>query len=204
MKRTLLAAAVAVLSCTAAQAAVEIDAIQSGGNVVFSASGSIDLAGATEVANAYTSYNVGVIPGGNNWYFAEGDGGAVNAWALTSAAGAFGTSTTFFDAPSVSTGEDFGIWGYGGGGPRILLGRDYVSGTAFTGGLEYDGTTLSAMGLTAGTYVYVLPHDTITLKVASSVPEPASGALMAMGLLAFALARRGRASSGGGSSCRVR
>ena len=70
----------------------------------------------------------------------------------------------------------------------------YTSGSALSGSATFDSTTLSAMGLTSGTYTASwgsgATADSVTLEVGSAVPEPATFALLLLPLTALGLARR--------------
>jgi hypothetical protein len=78
--------------------------------------------------------------------------------------------------PTSSTGSIFGILP-GGFGRTIIVPENYVSGTLLNGSTTYDNTTISAMGLTPGTYVWSWgtgPNaDSITMTIGGSVtPTP--------------------------------
>ena len=73
----------------------------------------------------------------------------------------------------------------------------YVSGTVITSGATWDNTTLAALGVTDGTYVWTWgagPNaDSFTLNIGQSpVPEPASLALLGAGVVGLGLIRRKR------------
>ena len=180
----LAAALVVALSPVSADASMIILVTEAGGQVVFSATGSLDLTGAE--SDGDIGYDNGFIPGGSNWYLAPGSGGTVDLYFLSSAAGAFGTSGEFFSSPSSVSGDEFFIWGYGGGAPRVGVPVGYKSGAAITSGMVYDGATIAGFTMIPGTYTYTLPSDTITLRIGgvSSVPDPgASLLLLGMGLV---------------------
>ena len=174
-----------------AHAGVIIDVTEAAGNVTFSITGSLNLTGAAS-AGGYSSYGLGFIPGGSNWYIATGGGGSVSAYALTSFAGAFGTSLTYFSTPSSTSGDNFFIWGQSGATEQVGLPVGYVSGSAINSGMIFNSATIAGFTMTPGTYLYALPNDTITLNIgaASGVPEPGTFALIGFGLAGLAALRR--------------
>ena len=182
-----------VFCCASADAGVIIDVTQVGGNVVFSTNGSLNLTGATS-AGADGSYGLGFIPGGSNWYIASGSGTAVDSYALSSFAGAFGTSTSYFSSPSSSSGDNFFIWGDSGALAQVGVPAGYVSGSSINSGMVFNGATIVGFTMIPGTYLYTLPNDAITLNIgAAAVPEPGTLSLIGLGLAGFAaIVRRKR------------
>lgn len=184
LTRVLSAGGILALAVSAApaRASVIIDVNQVGGNVVFTTTGTLDLTGASYLGGI--PYADGFIPGGSNWYIASGAGGTVDNYALTSFAGPFGTSLTFFSPPSSVSGDDFFIWGNNGVTEQVGVPVGYVSGSAISSGMVFSGATLAGFTLIPGTYSYNLPNDTITLNIRSgAIPEPSSVALVGLGLV---------------------
>lgn len=190
LRFAVLATGLALGASAPTNAAVIINVTEVGGDVVFLATGTLDLTGAV-VEGAYGGYDNGVISGGANWWVAPGPGGATTTYVLTSFDNSFGSSGTFFDSPTSFSGDSFFIWGQSGGTENVGVASGYVSGGAISSGMVFGGTTIAALDLIPGTYLFTLPNDTITLNIAA-VPEPATLLLLVGGLAAAGVRRRRR------------
>ena len=185
----LLACAFASLALPAsAKASLTIDFIQSGGNVVATASGEINLAALTFVnTEQSTSF---VDPTDTIITLVATSGGDVysNGAAGFSGPASWGPGGPSF-APS-SSGDPIGL--IAGSFGEILVPQGYTSGESISGTATWKGETYSSLGLDAGTYTYTWgtgpTADSFTLQVGGSatVPEPATIWLAAIGATGFA------------------
>ncbi|MCP5156689.1 MAG: hypothetical protein H6983_21105 [Ectothiorhodospiraceae bacterium] len=171
-------------------AAVIFNASQSGPDVVFSFSGSLDLTGLSGPTFSCCSVSQ-INPQFGNFGTFFGD---YDRYTGLLTAPAFGTGG--LTATGLRTGD---ILNVNGPGLAFNVQQGYVSGDALAGSFTFANATMASLGLTTGNYVYTLPNDTITLSIpsfpSSEVPLPASLALMLTGLLALggtAARRRGR------------
>jgi hypothetical protein len=194
MKKLTLALVALLGLVVRSQATVTIDVSEVAGNVVFTASGSLDLSGAIVARDHYSSYGLGFISGGDNWYVGMGAGTDYTSYALTSFDGAFGTSLTYYSSPSSTSGDNFFIWGQGGIDPRqVAIYSDYISGSAISSVMTFNGTTIADLFMTAGVYNYTIPNDNIVLRINDAAGVPDSGstvALLGLALLGVAGIRR--------------
>lgn len=194
MKRTMLvtlltAAALFAVSATA-RAAVIITAMEVGGNVVFTGSGELNLAGVSS-NGGYTT------PGGINPRTPFLGLGA-NPSDVNTEVDLYG----LLEIPSVpfgsyvptiadsGTGDHFGVDDVVGAGPAFFVPNNYVSGAPLSGSLTFNGTDFATLGIVPGAYVWNwgagANADSITLNI---VPEPATITLL--GLLILSLPKRG-------------
>jgi len=149
--------------------AVNITIQEVGGNVVWTATGTLNLSGLT----FFTTQSGGGI-GFDASTRAFGSGLAApnvdvynGSITLPSAFGAGGGAGTS------ATGSYIGIFGT----PSLYVPAGYVSGAALSGVTTYNSTTLATLGLTVGTYVYSWGSggnaDTLTLSIgAVATPTP--------------------------------
>jgi PEP-CTERM motif len=163
-----------------AEASVVIDIYQSGGDVITTESGSVDL---TDLTYNYSS------PGQGGMTPSAGDiviGGPANGDVYFSVSGPASFGTGGFASASSNSGDVFAI-GLG----QLAVPSGYVSGTALSGSSTYDGQTLVSLGLTPGKYVYTWGSrpdaDSLTVDI-TSVPEPSTWAMMILGFAGLGLA----------------
>jgi hypothetical protein len=173
-----------VLTASLANASVVVNIAQSGANVDVTATGSLDLTGAT--FNHVQPYSTGIIPGGSNWYVALGTTAGMDWYDLSGVSLPYGTSGFYFTS-SITSGDAFSIWGFNGGQPQVGLTTGYTSGTPISADMTLPGETISAMTLIPGTYTFTVPNDTIILNIAGTtgVPEPSTLAMMLNGVAAL-------------------
>lgn len=172
---------------TPARAALTIDIQQFGGDVVASASGSLDLSGLSLVTSSGSTSIALVYPSAGT--IAVGTPGSSTVYTGFSTIGSLGSGG--FTAANSYTGtltEADKADGY------IFLPHNYSSGTQLNGTATWTSTTLSTLGLTAGSsLVYSWSGDSITVNVLTPVPEPAMAMLPAFGtLLLLAIWQRRR------------
>ena len=171
MKRIFAALAVALLAAPASAATVSITAAESGGNVVLTGSGSIDLSGGSHsfTFNA-ASFNT------NNHQFFLGANGFTDVYTWGSSSG--GTlSNSRFDF--TVAGDTFGFDRMG----ALGLNQGYSSGQAINFVWTVANRTLADLGLNFGT-VATIGNNSISLSRApiSDVPLPASAFLLLAGM----------------------
>jgi hypothetical protein len=153
-----------------------------GGNVVGTLSGSLDITDA-DLLGQPTSGGSLIYPlvGG---IFAANLSSPLDQYSIAGPSGFGGGLTTY---PDSITGSAFGL---DGALVSVYVPRDYSSGTALSGTMIFESKTLADLGVVPvpGTYVWTLPHDTITVKFGvAATPLPATLPLFASGLGAMGL-----------------
>ena len=200
MRSTCYALAVAAFSfAPSAQAGVIININQVGSDVVATGSGTLNVTGLTVVGGAsgadssqidgpISGVLLGPTAGGSDW-----------AWNGAVGPAAFASGSVFF--ANSGSGPVLGIQGLGG---DLYTPPGYISGTFLSSTDTWSNTTLAALGLIPGTYVYTWNSGVTTAGVSTSslddsvtvnigTPEPASICLLGAGLLALGLRRLRRA-----------
>jgi len=144
--------------------AVNIAIQEIGGNVVWTATGTLNLGGLTY---ASTQSGGGIGFDANARIFGSGLAAPnvdVYNGSITLPS-AFGAGT---GGGASATGSYIGIFGV----PSLYVPAGYVSGAALSGVTTYNSTSLSGLGLTIGTYVYSWGSggnaDTLTLSIGAS------------------------------------
>jgi len=77
----------------------------------------------------------------------------------------------------------------------VWLPSGYVSGNPISGTATWLNQSIASLGLTPGTYSFAAPEDEVLVNIEGPVPEPASWALLLLGLGAIGIAMRRRAIS---------
>ena len=190
--------AISLWSITPSRAALIINAVESGSDVVSTLLGSINsLAGATLFQSGASTFN---------YNFARADDSSL---AITDQSTGSISLYNNYDIPTHPTN-----FGSGGGAlaasstantsmffrrdaPEIWLAQDYVLGTPVTGALTWTGKTFATLGWTEGTYVWRWAGDSVTLNIGGSgpaaVPEPgqvAASLLLLAGIGGYVFLKR--------------
>lgn len=126
--------------------------VESGGNVVMSASGSLNINDLTLVNPSVTAGGTGL--GVSNATFIIGTTPANYAQysGFTSTPSNFGTGGGF--APTSASGDIFGCFYPGGPPHQLAVPVGYTSGNNISSTMTFTGRTFSSMGLVPGTYTY--------------------------------------------------
>jgi PEP-CTERM motif len=172
-----------------ADAGVVIDVFQSRGDVVATASGSLDLAGLTYVGSG--GLGIVVNPLLAEIIIGPPGGGPIDSYTGISGPTSFGSHA--FVHSSSATGDIFGVEG---GVGEIVVPAGYISGSSLAGSMTLDNRTIAGLGMIPGTYTWTWGSgavaDSLTVNIAS-VPEPSTLVLAGAALLAgFGMWVRGR------------
>ena len=177
LKFLVASAAVVVTAVTIApraEASLIMTLEQVGSNVVATGSGSIDTTALSLLAsNAGSSW--GIAP--YRSYLIVGAPATVNEYGYISGPTSFGSGTGA--NPDTESGDIFGLFAYNGQ-IYIEAPNAYLSGAALKGSSTWNATTLSALGVTTGTYTWnwgTGTHaDSLTLYAGVAAPAPAGAA----------------------------
>lgn len=185
-----LALLLGIFSAGTLHASVLFTVIESGGNVVVSGSGSVNLSalslGSSGSTQSLIRPEVGLLRVGASGLFALYSG----------VTGPADIGTGGIHVADSGTGDLIGITN----GAFILLPAGYVSGTPLSGTSTFNGATFASLGLATGTYFGSWGSgptaDSFTVQIVptSAVPEPTAFAMLAAaGLALLPLRRRLRA-----------
>jgi hypothetical protein len=182
MKTVVAALSAVVFGASAAPAAVLFAFEEVGGNVVGTLSGSLDLTGLFFTNTQFLGSGITPI---SAVAAIDGGGAQVSAFSGISGPSSFGSGGLALG--DSSSGSAFRIDGSLG---EVSVATTYASLTPLSGTLTFLGKSFASLGITAGTYVYTAPSDTITLRFVAAVPLPASVLLLAGALSGLGLMRR--------------
>ncbi len=161
-KLSLLAVLLLVLTCTAASAAVIVEIRQDGANVTATATGSLN------VSSPISSGTATVLPiifynNANDFSYVVGIGGGSSATAFTFP---FATTTPLNTVAidQLSDSNTGGPVGVGSGGV-LYTPVGYVSDDPINSSSTWNNTTLQALGLSPGSYLFDYTTDSITFNV---------------------------------------
>jgi hypothetical protein len=185
-------AALALAVGAQAEASVVIDISQTGGDVVATGGGTLDLTGLTFFESAPVGGMGAVIPSLGTAIV--GPDVVADLYEGASGPASFGPGLLTFG--SDNSGLAFGVAGSLFAFPVVAVPNGYVSGAPLLGSSTFAGETIASLGLTPGTYVYTwnsapADDDSLTVNV-SGVPEASTWAMMVLGFigLGFAAFRR--------------
>jgi hypothetical protein len=183
MRRFLLALVLSVFTHQANASAI-ITIVESGGNVVTSGAGTLDLTGlefrsVVEGSGGFINGSIGIVRTGDRGDVFGPDPVSWDTYTGITGPSSFGSGGPEGSSVGNGTGDSFGVYGGNLVDPYIYAPEGYVSGSALSGSMTYFGETFASLGLTEGTYVWVLPNDTLTLNI---VPIPTAVWLFGSGL----------------------
>jgi hypothetical protein len=173
----------------AARAGIVVTLTESGGNVVASGGGTIDLKDLTfENSPPYTSPIMNPTFADIRLGPSQNTGGLESSYTGISGPSSFGTGGN--SPQGTPSGSSVELDGFGG---AISVPSTYVSGTLLTLGGTWTDQTFASLGLTPGTYVWTWgtgrDADSYTLQI-GAVPEPSSAVLAVSGAVAVIAAYR--------------
>lgn len=175
-----LVASAGLLSAQKSPASVIVTATEVGGNVIFSGSGTLNL---TDLSLVETKNLSGAIDPGNGFFLVgPASVGSVDTFQSITGPGIFGIGP--FASANAGSGDLIGADAPSG---VVAVPHGYVSGANLTTSSTFSNATFSSLGLTMGTYVYNLPHDTFTLQIGAegSVAVPDTGFTLLLGSMAL-------------------
>jgi hypothetical protein len=172
------------LLCSHASAATIITLEQVGSDVVATASGSIDLTGLTH--GSFTNGGLSFLAPDDGDIIIQG--AADDEYSGFTGPGSFGPGDITY--ASSHSGDNFSL---DAGSDLIKVPFGYVSDTPLSATATWDSTSLSALGVTPGTYTWTwgtgADADSLTLYAGvnppAAAPEPASLLLLSAGFAAL-------------------
>jgi hypothetical protein len=195
-KKSLNAIAAAVISVAlvpaCANAAVTINIIETGSDVVATASGTLDLTGLTSQGLLFTSSMISSSFG----YIGTGGSFLGEAYSGFTGPAAFGPNLNYTAAYLLTGPSPFAVNGFGNGSgsPFVIVPYGSMGGN-IKSSARFGNQTFASLGLTQGIYTYNSSADIVTINIGvSAAPEPATWAMMigGFGLAGGALRNRRR------------
>ena len=188
MTNLLLAATVAISglsAATAADAAVVVNFNQVGADVVVTATGTFNTSLSTNVGS---SGGIGQYLYPSAQFFGLGTQGAVTEYRATGPSYLTGSTQVNFNTTSGTT------MFLNGAASVYGVSSSYVSNSAIMATGTILNKTIAGVGAVAGSYVYTVGGNTVTINVgqAAAVPEPATWGLMVLGFGMIGAAARSR------------
>ena len=155
-----------------ANANVIIQIQEVGGNVVATGNGTINLTG----LSFFTSSTFGGSVNPSNANVIVGPSSLTDLYSGPTSSLVMGAGASAL--ASFSSGNHFGIEG----NFLVDVPHGYTSGTSLSGSSTFSGKTFASLGLNPGTYTYSWSADSVTVQVGPSTPEPATAAMVVLGL----------------------
>ena len=147
----------------AVKAAVIINAVESGPDVIFSYTGQLNLTGLSASESGVFPFS-GIQPSSGTFIV----DGSYDAYQFSGPFALFGDGATSFGIASVANG--FSIVNLGAI-TEIRVPSGYTSNASLSGSVTFAGGSFSSLGLTPGSYTTTLPSDSITMNI-GAVPAP--------------------------------
>ena len=171
------------LGTAPAGATVIVTASETGGDVVFSGSGTLDL---TALSFFITTDPKGVNP---SLFFVLGLGPFADVYdSPLNFSGPSSIGPGVPSKPAFRSGDMFGISFVGG----LIVPIGYTSGSPLSGSSTYTGETFASIGLTPGTYVWSWGSGSSADSLTLNIPEPSAVLFLATGLAGLAWRNRRR------------
>jgi len=195
MKHLLAFLCVVFLHSSLSYAAVTINIVENGGNVVATATGSLDLSGLSVVGSDPAGIDRGIIQGSNADPFSAG---SVLFVGEGQGATLYQISTDFIFSDNAAavvansnSGDLIGIVNRLPGAPfvdHLRITTSYVSGDPVNSISTWPGHSINSLGLLAGTYNITWAADSISIIVDAAPPTTYSVEGTVTGLTALGLA----------------